>query len=460
MALFPATDNETNDAKPTGLQDALRLDGATYTAGFVSMRAETLAEAGVLRLTRREYAEALDALLHAGFWMDAAYVAERVLSVEELKNYVDQNWSSPSTETNSSATDREFRVNEGEAIRYLLGRRLARSGEWQAAHAYYPHELLTNYDALVGALGAAMNPETPKDDRIEALLTASGITRLHGLELLGYEVEPDWAISPDYGGNFDLTVIRRDEANALLVRASNDELERASRGLDARRFHYRYEAAALAMEAAKLMPDNTDEKAIVLCMAGSWLKARDPEAADVYYKTLVRHCRKTAIGALADRMRWFPELDQAGNPAPWEAPPPVETNAPADMRADGFWYSLNRGNTLRDVAELVERRHQRTITVAELQQANPNINVNRLKAGCMQYLCRRNCRPNLLDRERDALGVAVEFRWPGFHVSAPSCCWISNAVGTWCAARFKVSNLKALNASGLPRTAAKCFRHA
>ena len=149
---------------------------------------------------------------------------------------------------------------------------------------------------LGGCAGAARTLKLPKTDRIEALLDHSGVARLHGLEILGYEVAPDWRSRPIMA-ELQLTVVGRDEANALLVRASNDELERAQlRGLDAHRFHYRYEAAALAMEAAKLMPDNTDEKAIVLCMAGSWLKARDAEAADVYYKTLVRHCRKTAIG--------------------------------------------------------------------------------------------------------------------------------------------------------------------
>ena len=46
-----------------------------------------------------------------------------------------------------------------------------------------------------------------------------------------------------------------------------------------KRFHYRYRAADLAWEAARLMPDNAPELAVLLCEAGGWLKARDPKAA-------------------------------------------------------------------------------------------------------------------------------------------------------------------------------------
>ena len=102
--------------------------------------------------------------------------------------------------------------------------------------------------------------------------------------------------------------------------ASEEEIQRASRPQadPEERFHYRYQAAFLAWEAAKLMPDNADETARVLCTAGTWLKDRDPETADMFYKALVRRCRQTAIGAQADRMRWFPVLDAAGNPKPYQ----------------------------------------------------------------------------------------------------------------------------------------------
>ncbi len=57
------------------------------------------------------------------------------------------------------------------------------------------------------------------------------------------------------------------------------------------------------------MPDNSDETARVLCIAGSWLKIRDPQAADQFYKTLVRRCGKTKLGREADKLRWFPKIE-------------------------------------------------------------------------------------------------------------------------------------------------------
>jgi hypothetical protein len=98
--------------------------------------------------------------------------------------------------------------------------------------------------------------------------------------------------------------------------ATADEIERAlGHSVEPpARFHYRYLAADLAWEAAQLMPNNSDETARVLCVAGSWLKNRDPKAADRFYKALVRRCRRTVLGKAADLKRWFPTLDEDGEP--------------------------------------------------------------------------------------------------------------------------------------------------
>jgi hypothetical protein len=376
---FPAQAFGTN--KPGGLEDALYMPGKTYTAAAVSIRDQIQAETGVLHLARRDYAESLDALLRAGFWIDAAYVAERVLTAAELKGYVDQNWPAEkaTTETNGNA----FNVREN--IRGLLGRRLARAGEFDEAHPYYPSGLLASYDAMVSSLDAANNRGLPEGPRAVAFTAAAWIFRTNGMELLGTEVTPDWHVQDGiYTEIFDPTS-ERQATNSAVATASDDELARGREGVDpALRFHYRYQAAGLAWEAAQLMVDNTVEKARILCTAGSWIKDRDPDAADHFYKALVRHCRKTAIGALADRMRWFPDLDAEGNPIPWKPAPPVETNGPPDQV--GLWYVLNRGNTLQDVADAAQHDHRAETTVPALKEANPAINVNRLKAGLIVFV--------------------------------------------------------------------------
>ena len=99
-----------------------------------------------------------------------------------------------------------------------------------------------------------------------------------------------------------------------ILHARPEEIRRAREQSPANpeiRFHYRYQAALLAWEAAKLMTFNeSDQTAFVLCQAGSWLKYRDPETADISTKPWLR-CR-TAIGAEADLRRWFPEVAADG----------------------------------------------------------------------------------------------------------------------------------------------------
>jgi hypothetical protein len=107
---------------------------------------------------------------------------------------------------------------------------------------------------------------------------AACITRYEGMELLGTEGEPDWFV---WGGNFERTPasdVRGFDGDAKLVPSTVDEQQRLQENfVPEERFHYRYTAADHAWRAAELMPDNSDETARVLCIAGSWLKIRDPQ---------------------------------------------------------------------------------------------------------------------------------------------------------------------------------------
>lgn len=149
-----------------------------------------------------------------------------------------------------------------------------------------------------------------KGARAAALWAAARIMRTDGLELIGTEMGPDAAI---YGGNFAMASID-DEKDARsegrLLKASADELHRidASRVEPDKRWHYRYVAAQLGWEAAALMPDQDAKTAEVLATAGGWLKGRDPDAADRFYKALVGRCSTTALGAKAEKAGWLPNM--------------------------------------------------------------------------------------------------------------------------------------------------------
>ena len=316
----------------------------------VSSARQVRGELGAFHLARREYLQALDALLRSGFWLDAAYVAERVLTQEELRDYVDSQWPPATPEetarlkgrreaapqvVDSGRDDLEPELTDTrrpvlrEKIRYLLARRMARINRGNEARAYYPEKWQPVFDEMFQNMALGENRNLPDEQRAAAWWAAARIARANGLELLGTEVEPDWAV---HGGDFEAGVttgIRAALVESNRVTASKEELRRGEdHAADPdKRFHYRYLAAGLAMDAARLMPNNSDETARVLCIAGSWLKYRDPKTADLFYKTLVRRCRKTELGAEADRRRWFPELDETGtlvSQTPKTIPPPVE----------------------------------------------------------------------------------------------------------------------------------------
>ena len=383
----------------TEFADGLHLQSGGYEYESGATRERVLGELGVLRLSRREFTQALDALLRAGYWPDAAYVAERVLTTEELKAYVDREWPSVTAEQ-EAAENKNFGHNDinpaaqRRELRYLLARRLTREMRGSEAHDYFPAQWQPSHEELMNALNAGWNESAPTEQRARSLFTAAVITRTNGLELLGTELQPDWHI---HDGNFEYGVIWEDratnrEAPGMII-ASAEEIQRAIRhGTDPdERFHYRYQAARLAWEAAKLLPDNSEETARYLCTAGSWLKQRDAETADFFYKLLVRRCRKTAIGDQADRMRWFPVLDETGRPLPWKPrletiAPPAPNEIPPDDETSGAYplpgkaYVIQSGDSLADIARAVTALGT-PLSVKEIIAANEGLNATRIEVG-------------------------------------------------------------------------------
>lgn len=343
---FPPAPPSTN--APAQLFDNLTVEGSTYLDWKVRAAAQVSGELGVFLLARREYTEALDVLMRAGFWEDAAYVAERVLTADELKDYVARNWPARTgVNTNYGDNSAGSRAQDpghtgsipiesvllydngwtrptdlGPEIRGLLARRLARLNRAVEAREFFAPPLQADYDTLELALAKGWDTALPAGERANAFFAAAKMTRTNGLELFATELGPDWHI---HGANYEegLEISDRTNHSAKLLPASDDELRRATEPAanPDTRFHYRFLAAAMAWQAALLMPDNSDATARVLCEAGSWIKYRDLERADVFYKALVRRCRKTAIGDQADKMRWFPVLDANGNPIPYTPHP-------------------------------------------------------------------------------------------------------------------------------------------
>ncbi len=264
--------------------------GAEEIKPLVQVRGEL----GAVHLAQQQYLPALTELLDAGFWQDAAYIAERVLTVDELMRYVDAHW--PADKPGS------------DDIRALLARRLMRLDRADEALPYFTKALRDKAIAYQLALCDGHEKKRSASERAELLWKAATIARNDGMELLGTELEPDGVL---YGGNFEagLAAARLHPKTPSIIAPTADEVKRAEQSAlkPALRFHHRYLAADIAWEAIELMPDNDATAAARLCEAGGWIKAQDAKSADRFYKELVTRFAQTDLGAAAAKKHWFPK---------------------------------------------------------------------------------------------------------------------------------------------------------
>jgi hypothetical protein len=301
-------DGKLSEARPL-LEKAAAVAPTPEDYGFgplglgpYATRERARAEQAVVRLTQKDYVPALELLSTNGYWSDAVYVAERVLTADELKAYVDKLPPDPPEEGELG-----WGGYSTSSMRHLLGRRLVREGRISEAAPYFPDDLKPRLQTLASELRKAGDAKLAKTDRAQAGFRAACLTRQDGLELLATEGEPDWA---EYGAEYDLGSLADLRKQQTVFAPSPDELARAERHMTQpnKRYHYRYRAADIAWDAAQLLP-NGDEKAGVLATAGNWIQNEDPKAADRFYKALVRCCGDTELGREADALRWFPESD-------------------------------------------------------------------------------------------------------------------------------------------------------
>lgn len=282
---------------------------------------------GVLALQRQQYLESLRLFLAAGHWPDAAYVAERVLSLEELTNFARaETHATAAASSKCTPDDYGWRSTPAERaptadrdLRHLLARRLVRAGRFDEAREFFPAEFVAAYDRYVATVRRGYQRELPATTRADALWEAARFVREHGMELQGFELAPDFALwdgnhewpdtaaarSANYRSGWD-----RDEV-PLRLGASEGEFNRVIRQtLPSRRYHYRQRAAELAFLAATLLPDDDERTATILHTAGLWLAPRYPDDAQLFYKTLVFRCPTTALGKAAAAHRWFVRSDE------------------------------------------------------------------------------------------------------------------------------------------------------
>lgn len=331
-------------------------------------------EQGVLLLTRDRYLDALDLFLLGRSWPDAAYIAEHVLTLDELlvfyrkceKNqrytephpgqlYEDVYRQAPAWETvRGSVVNNSPPPSELDRLRTLVGRRMLREKRYAGAAELFPEDWRHLAEAYIKHRQAASTAKSD-EERAMHLVQAAQLLRHWGMELTGYESDPDFTYvdgqylyqttsalrsEPDAWLRFAAQAVAQNDFVSLygawrpepfeeqwikdlpdyipLVKPSNEERRRLQLNGPKlyRRWHYRFIAADLFKQAAGLLPDETEEKAQALYYGGEVLKkvVRYEDAVTrmgSFHRALVQECGTLEIGQAAQQKGWFPEEPKA-----------------------------------------------------------------------------------------------------------------------------------------------------
>jgi cellulose synthase operon protein C len=288
-------------------------------------------ENGDLTLSRGEYVDALEQLYPyaATFWEDVTHIAERVLTVDELKTFVDTHKDTqvqpavslanlPSPFGNEvtlydpveAQTQYWFPDGRGAAdhLRDLLARRLVREGRYQEALEYVPPvppptpwgssppkfippkmvpEFLRGEIGPNGLQRGQTAPENLTPDYVQALEHAkhdkSNVDRARGWyraatlagdfksgnKIMGTEGPPDNYAEPavPYGADGP-TELHPDDP---FVTEGERQRFKASPPKPNFRYHYLFVGVDEALHAADLLPPRSQAFAAVLCHATAWM---------------------------------------------------------------------------------------------------------------------------------------------------------------------------------------------
>nr|WP_288454706.1 hypothetical protein [uncultured Pseudomonas sp.] len=251
-------------------------------------------ESAILALERGDYLQAFEQLYRSGdlYWEDAAAVAERVLTTDELKGYVDSHVTStpePADGEPWNYWDRPPALR----LRELLARRLMRDGRYDEARGYFTQA--GQQQAAADYQQARQRTQSAWTDigRAEAYFEAASILRHQGMELLGYELGPDnYVYAGNYPERYNSAQVTPDTGpvdTGGLLSVAEAQRWNATAAEPYRRFHYRWIAADLASSAADLLPERSQAFASTLCAATDWMINVDPQRAQSYYRRYVEH---------------------------------------------------------------------------------------------------------------------------------------------------------------------------
>jgi cellulose synthase operon protein C len=288
--------------------------GGEWQLGNAKCR--TRAELGTLALGEGDLEQALQLFFDAGpeYLLDLSYLAERVVSTEQLQDFVEKSTAAiafakaPAYEGSDemlmqpkpSASFDAQQLTQRLSLRQILARRLMREGKHQAALVLFDNPDIQGYaKRYADAMQAAM-----VDDPIakaQALFVAAQTMRFQGMEIMGYEMAPDftawdgmyaqWEADPEATAHLSaVPPDRRDfnTENQKWTTSLESKQVTATQANPNRRYHYRFKAVQLAEQAASLVPARSQAFAATLCQATNWIVFRDASEADRLYRRYLK----------------------------------------------------------------------------------------------------------------------------------------------------------------------------
>jgi hypothetical protein len=270
-----------------------------------------IGERGTLALARGEILDALYYLFRARYLGDVAHLADRILTTDELKRFVDDTPKAPAdspTPLIDDSTAQWSAADMTSRLRNLLARRLVRDGRFTEAATYFKDpEIAAAATEYAHALGDATR-RWSGIARARGWYQAASLARESGMELMGFEGAPDFAY---WHGELDDGLGQQKLEGTLITADERARFARTAPTPD-RRFRYRYIAVDQALRSAALLPPRSQAFAAVLCRATGWMlgtSGADDTAAALYRLYLARGA---ALPWAAHFGRDCPDPDFAG----------------------------------------------------------------------------------------------------------------------------------------------------
>jgi hypothetical protein len=307
-----------------------RLDLTTPAKGFTTLTTDQTTidpldpktvlrrvhgESGMLALSAGDIPTALRHFDEGDFLMESFYLGECLLTVDELKDYVDRRQIPPNKGHGADDYSYYPLVN----LRELLSSRLMRAGRLEEALEYVAPKLRTQATNYVLLRRAAERSDVGARERADSHWRSAlairqlgeiiqhspfGLSWSGGSWYVGYGYWPRVRLGQSMDDRqplpMEIAPAGKDETRRLLS-WQTQHIDRA----DLSERDARYASFRHALEAVRLLPDNDPAGAEILQYAGNLLKYREPKAAVPAYRLLVTRFPQTPYGQHAVAKKWF-----------------------------------------------------------------------------------------------------------------------------------------------------------